>query len=141
MVAQFSAPGTTARVLPLLTARTMGEPLLNDELTILWTLVRVGGHHVRGAGGGMQPASMLLPLMFGSVGYRRVIPGGEHTCFEGEHTPDPPSYTHPTQVCAFFVVFMQSGFALLEAGSVRSKNVKNILLKNVIDACISTLCW
>lgn len=29
-------------------------------------------------------------------------------------------------VCAFFVFQMQSGFALLEAGSVRAKNTKNI---------------
>lgn len=44
-------------------------------------------------------------------------------------------------ICAFLVFFMQCGFALLESGAVRTKNVKNILLKNAIDACISTLCW
>lgn len=33
------------------------------------------------------------------------------------------------------VFFMQSGFAMLCAGSVRQKNVKNILLKNLLDAC------
>ena len=29
---------------------------------------------------------------------------------------------------------MQAGFATLSAGSIRAKNVKNILLKNLLDA-------
>lgn len=36
---------------------------------------------------------------------------------------------------------MQGGFALLEAGSVRAKNTKNILLKNLLDACVGGLVW
>jgi len=39
------------------------------------------------------------------------------------------------------VFFMQAGFALLEAGSVRAKNTKNILLKNTLDACLGTAVW
>lgn len=33
------------------------------------------------------------------------------------------------------VFFMQAGFAMLCAGSVRAKNVMNIMLKNLLDAC------
>jgi Amt family ammonium transporter len=33
------------------------------------------------------------------------------------------------------VFFMQCGFAMLCAGCVRTKNVKNIMLKNLLDAC------
>lgn len=33
------------------------------------------------------------------------------------------------------VFLMQAGFAMLCAGSVRQKNVKNIMLKNLLDAC------
>ena len=36
---------------------------------------------------------------------------------------------------------LQCGFALLEAGSVRLKNTKNILLKNVVNTCISATTW
>ena len=39
------------------------------------------------------------------------------------------------------VFFMQAGFGLLEAGSVRTKNTKNILLKNLLDACIGAIVW
>jgi len=41
----------------------------------------------------------------------------------------------------FLVFFMQAGFALLEAGGVRAKNTKNILLKNVLDACMGSVIW
>mmetsp|Transcript_12892 Transcript_12892/g.27205 ORF Transcript_12892/g.27205 Transcript_12892/m.27205 type:complete len:515 (-) Transcript_12892:142-1686(-) len=41
----------------------------------------------------------------------------------------------------YLVFFMQAGFALLEAGSVRAKNTKNILLKNVLDACLGAMVW
>mmetsp|Transcript_9217 Transcript_9217/g.13064 ORF Transcript_9217/g.13064 Transcript_9217/m.13064 type:complete len:543 (-) Transcript_9217:96-1724(-) len=37
------------------------------------------------------------------------------------------------------VFFMQAGFAMLCAGSVRLKNVQNTMLKNLLDACGSAL--
>ena len=47
---------------------------------------------------------------------------------------------------AFFLIFsaalvfmMQAGFAMLCAGTVRMKNAKNIMLKNVLDACVGAL--
>jgi len=42
---------------------------------------------------------------------------------------------------AYLVFFMQAGFAMLCAGSVRSKNTKNILIKNVLDACVGAFAW
>jgi Amt family ammonium transporter len=39
------------------------------------------------------------------------------------------------------IFFMQSGFALLESGSVRFKNYQNILLKNCLDACVGGMVW
>jgi len=38
-------------------------------------------------------------------------------------------------ICGALVFFMQCGFAMLCAGSIRQKNVKNIMLKNMLDAC------
>ena len=42
----------------------------------------------------------------------------------------------------FFIIFaatliflMQTGFAMLCTGSIRSKNVQNVMLKNLLDAC------
>lgn len=39
------------------------------------------------------------------------------------------------------IFLMQAGFATLSAGSIRAKNVKNILLKNLLDACIGAWAW
>lgn len=39
------------------------------------------------------------------------------------------------------VFFMQTGFAMLEVGSVSVKNTKNILIKNIGDATIGAVCW
>ena len=46
-----------------------------------------------------------------------------------------------TLVAAFLVFFMQAGFALLEAGSVRSKGVVNVLTKNVMDFMMAALAY
>jgi len=42
---------------------------------------------------------------------------------------------------AYLVFIMQAGFALLEAGSVRAKNTKNILIKNLMDGCLGAMVW
>lgn len=44
-------------------------------------------------------------------------------------------------VSGFLVFFMQCGFCMLSAGSVRGKNAKNIILKNLLDACFGALGW
>jgi len=44
-------------------------------------------------------------------------------------------------VCGALVMFMQSGFAVLEAGACRAKTAGLILTKNVMDACIGTVVW
>jgi len=44
-------------------------------------------------------------------------------------------------ICGSLVMFMQAGFALLEAGTCRRKFVQNILLKNLTDVAVGTLGW
>ena len=41
----------------------------------------------------------------------------------------------------YMVFFMQCGFAMLCAGSVRAKNAKNIILLNLLDACFGCMSW
>jgi Amt family ammonium transporter len=42
-------------------------------------------------------------------------------------------------ICAVLVLFMQAGFAMVEAGFNSAKNVVNILFKNLIDLCLGAL--
>ncbi|MCD8312358.1 MAG: ammonium transporter [Firmicutes bacterium] len=42
---------------------------------------------------------------------------------------------------AALVFFMQAGFAMVEAGFTRAKNAGNILMKNLMDFCIGTVCF
>jgi len=44
-------------------------------------------------------------------------------------------------VCTAMVFLMQAGFALLEVGSVQSKNAKSILIKNLLDGGVGSLAW
>ena len=44
-------------------------------------------------------------------------------------------------VVAFLIFFMQPGFALLESGQVRAKNVGNVLMKNMTDWTLGVLAY
>lgn len=46
-----------------------------------------------------------------------------------------------TCVAAFLVFFMQAGFAMVETGFTRAKNAVNILMKNLMDFSIGSLCF
>lgn len=61
----------------------------------------------------------------------------------GQHANKKPKATQikkPT-TNSFLVFFMQVGFVALETGSGRAKNVRNILLKNLVDVMLCALCW
>jgi len=42
-------------------------------------------------------------------------------------------------IAAILVIFMQAGFALVEAGLTRGKNVANIFMKNLMDFCVGAI--
>jgi len=44
-------------------------------------------------------------------------------------------------VASFLIFFMQAGFAMLEAGQVRAKNVANVLMKNMMDWGLGVLVY
>lgn len=44
-------------------------------------------------------------------------------------------------ICAVLVLFMQSGFAMLEIGLSSHKNTANILFKNLLDTCIGIVLY
>ncbi|MDP9441018.1 MAG: ammonium transporter [Actinomycetota bacterium] len=44
-------------------------------------------------------------------------------------------------VAAVLVIFMQAGFALVEAGLTRAKSVANIMMKNLMDFCAGALAF
>lgn len=44
-------------------------------------------------------------------------------------------------LCTYLVMFMQTGFAFLEAGGIRFKNLQNILIKNLLDVVFGTIAW
>ncbi|NDY42488.1 ammonium transporter [Dissulfurirhabdus thermomarina] len=44
-------------------------------------------------------------------------------------------------LCGFLVMFMQAGFACVESGFCRSKNVTNLLAKNLMDFVVGSLAY
>jgi Amt family ammonium transporter len=78
------------------------------------------------------------------------VPGGNttellHCIFdtfeeaESERAEDLKQFLSITAGAMIF--FMQTGFAMLCAGSVRIKNLQNTMLKNLLDACGAALAW
>jgi len=75
-------------------------------------------------------AILVGSAMVQGVAWAQADPTGAATL---EANPNAPVNFVWTLMAAFLVFFMQAGFALLEAGSVRQKSVANVLTKNVVD--------
>jgi Amt family ammonium transporter len=74
---------------------------------------------------------LVLPALAGD-------PTGARTL--GENPGAPVDYVW-VLLCGFLVMFMQPGFAMLEAGFSRAKNVSNVLMKNLMDYSVGSLAF
>ncbi len=79
-----------------------------------------------------------LALIFGAVGVQAT--------FAQEDGPSSAELAYSIDntilfVCAVLVLFMQAGFAMLEAGLNSGKNTVNILFKNIMDLAVGVLLY
>jgi len=65
-------------------------------------------------------------------------PSGSKTLAEN---PEAPVDFVWVLVCGFLVMFMQAGFAMLESGFSRAKNVANVMMKNLMDFAVGSLAF
>lgn len=86
--------------------------------------------------GGVGLAFICLLLLVSSGTALAGDPTGEGT-LEGD--PGAPIDYVWVLVCAFLVFMMQAGFAMLEAGFCRAKNVVNLMMKNLMDFSIGSV--
>ncbi len=79
-----------------------------------------------------------LTLAFGDAAFaQEAVPTIEEAVGEATIGMD----TMWLMVAAILVFLMQAGFALLEAGSIRSKNTINVLMKNLLDLCFGAIAY
>jgi len=83
---------------------------------------------------------------------RRLDDSNLTASIHGAYDADHRAYTQAENVagalnsmwfilCGALVMFMQAGFAMVESGICRVKNVQNVLLKNMTDVCMGTFGW
>jgi Amt family ammonium transporter len=82
--------------------------------------------------------ALLCLLLLGITPVAAADPSGATTLAE-----DPFAAVNFTWVliCAFLVMLMQAGFALVETGFTRAKNAVNIMMKNLMDFSLGSLAY
>ena len=82
--------------------------------------------------------TVLLVILMTIVPAMAGDPSGAETLKEN---PDVPVDFVWVLICGFLVMFMQAGFAMLEAGFSRAKNVANVMMKNLMDFSVGSLAF
>ena len=84
-------------------------------------------------------APLLAPVVLASAA---AAAGGDPTgAVTLAENPEAPVDYVWVLVAAFLVMFMQPGFAMLEAGFSRAKNVTSVLMKNIVDYAAGSLAF
>lgn len=105
-----------------------------DRMKEVEKLEKSGTHWMRA----LRLSTPVLLLMVSVLPAMAADPGGAKTLAEN---PEAPVDFVWTLVCGFLVMFMQAGFAMLEAGFARAKNVANVMMKNLMDFAIGSLAF
>ena len=82
--------------------------------------------------------TVLLVILMTIVPAMAGDPSGAETLKEN---PEAPVDFVWVLICGFLVMFMQAGFAMLEAGFSRAKNVANVMMKNLMDFAVGSLAF
>lgn len=81
---------------------------------------------------------LLSLLLLGIIPVSGADPSGAATLAED---PSAPVNFIWVLICAFLVMLMQAGFALVETGFTRAKNAVNIMMKNLMDFSLGSLAY
>ncbi len=65
----------------------------------------------------------------------------EYVCTLVGHLVSGPTDSSWVLGCTYRILTMQTGFALLEAGTVSDRNVANIIVKNAVDVSVGGLIY
>jgi len=82
---------------------------------------------------------LVMLMVLGSLGSMDALaqdPTGAKTLAENPQSPVDYVWI---LMCGFLVMFMQAGFAMVEAGFCRAKNATNLMAKNLLDFVIGSL--
>ena len=94
------------------------------------------------AGDSVRRTVKLIAKALMAGGVVAFIPTGIAAAQEEALTPEAVQATLDNVwvlIAAVLVIFMQAGFALVEAGLTRAKNVANIFIKNLMDFCVGAI--
>ncbi|WP_297123971.1 ammonium transporter [Thermococcus sp.] len=90
----------------------------------------------------MKRASVLLAIFVAMLISGSFVLAGDPTGAETlKESPEVSVDFVWVLICGFLVMFMQAGFALLEAGFTRAKNVANVMMKNLMDFAVGSLAF